>query len=267
MKSYNLVLPDKVSLYFETHGKGVPLMLIAGLGSDSQSWGTVVQDLAKDFMVITPDNRGVGRSTQKGADISIPIMADDCMAILDYLEIPQTHLVGHSMGGFIALECAIRYGERLTNLVLASTSTKNSSKNNSLFRVWANELQSGTEIGLWLMELFPWLYTEYFLQDHEMVDAAIKLARTYPYPQTAEGFRKQVEATAEFNCSGRITAIRTPTLIIHGCEDMLFPASESVERLALISGACSSVLGRAAHAIPLEQPEKFAAIIRKFLQQ
>jgi pimeloyl-ACP methyl ester carboxylesterase len=135
MKSYNLLLPDKVSLYFEVHGKGVPLLLIAGLGSDSQSWGAVVQNLAQDFMVITPDNRGVGRSTQKDVKISIPAMADDCMAILDYLEIPAIHLAGHSMGGFVALECAMRYSQRVCSLVLAATSTKSPGKSNSLFRL------------------------------------------------------------------------------------------------------------------------------------
>jgi pimeloyl-ACP methyl ester carboxylesterase len=117
------------------------------------------------------------------------------------------------------------------------------------------------------MELLPWLFTERFLQDQKMVDAAIKLVRTYPYPQSAEAFHKQVEAIVGFNCTGRIMAIKSPTLIIHGCEDLLFPASESVERLALISGARSIVLGHAAHAIPLEQPEKFSAAIRSFLQQ
>lgn len=267
MKSYNLVLPDDVSLYFETHGKGAPLLLIAGLGSDSQSWGTVVKDLAKDFLVITPDNRGVGRSTQKGVKISIAAMADDCMAILDFLEIPAAHLVGHSMGGFVALECAMRYGQRVSSLVLAATSTKCSDKNNALFRVWASELHSGIDLGEWLMELFPWLFTERFLQDREMVESFIRMAREYPYPQTAGAFRKQVEALAEFDGTGRLAAVRAPTLIIHGCEDLLFPASECVERLALISGARSMVLGKAAHSIPLEQPEEFAAAIRSFLQQ
>lgn len=53
---------NNVSLYYEIHGEGEPLMLVAGLGSDSQSWQPVMEELSRHFLVITPDNRGTGRT-------------------------------------------------------------------------------------------------------------------------------------------------------------------------------------------------------------
>jgi len=265
VKSYNLLLPDNVNIYFETRGKGEPLLLIAGLGGDSRSWVAALEDLSRDFMVIALDNRGAGRSTQLGIPVSISAMAADCIAVLDYLGLQSACLVGHSMGGLVALECAINYASRVSALVLAATTTKSSAKNNALFRAWAEDLQGGVATDQWLMEMFPWLFSARFLEDRQAVESSIRRVCNDRYAQAPEAFRSQVEAIADFNCSARITEIKAPTLILHGCEDLLFPASESVERLALISGARSMVLGKAAHLFPLEQPGEFCSAVRKFL--
>ncbi len=67
-----------IELYYETLGEGPPLLLVAGLASDSQSWATVTADLAKGRRAILVDNRGVGRTRPWGAEVSIPVMAEDC---------------------------------------------------------------------------------------------------------------------------------------------------------------------------------------------
>ena len=267
MDSYRMLLPDNASLYFETHGKGSPILLIAGLASDSQSWGGVVQDLARDFLVITPDNRGVGRSTQNGVDISISGMGDDCIALLDYLGIASAEILGHSMGGFVALDCALRYPDRLSGLLIAGSAPRNSPENNQLVRAWASDLTAGADRGDWFRGLFPWIFTPSFLPDAEALDAAVSYSVDYPYPQSAEAFRKQVEAIAGFDCTGEIATIKLPTLIIHGREDRLFPSEESVRRLKSINGARSIVFERAAHSIHLEQPEAFSRAIREFIKR
>ena len=99
---------DDLDIYYETHGEGPPLLLVAGLASDSQSWQPVLDTLAADFKVIVFDNRGVGRTTPQEATTSITRMADDCVGLAQQLGIEKFHLLGHSMGGFIALETAIR---------------------------------------------------------------------------------------------------------------------------------------------------------------
>ena len=73
---------DGCSIYYEEHGKGKPLVLIAGLASDSQSWLPVIGKLSEYFRVIIFDARGLGRSSKDNADVSIRSMADDCVKLI-----------------------------------------------------------------------------------------------------------------------------------------------------------------------------------------
>ncbi|MDP8313931.1 MAG: alpha/beta hydrolase [Candidatus Celaenobacter antarcticus] len=98
-----------IDLYYEIHGKGEPLMLIAGLASDSQSWQPIMEDLSRNYRVITPDNRGVGRTKPSDINISIQKITDDCISLVRHLGLSSVNMLGHSMGGFVALDCAIRY--------------------------------------------------------------------------------------------------------------------------------------------------------------
>lgn len=88
-----------VDLYYEIHGKGMPLMLVAGLASDSQSWKPIIGDLSRHYLVITTDNRGVGRTKPQNIGISIQQIADDCIALIRHLGSSSVNLLGHSMGG------------------------------------------------------------------------------------------------------------------------------------------------------------------------
>ena len=138
------MIVNGVDLYYECHGKGAPLMLIAGRASDSQSWQPIVEELSQHYLVILPDNRGVGRTKPQDIETSIQQIADDCMALIGHLGLSSVTLLGHSMGGFVALDCAIRYPERVSQLILAGTSAFNSERNKALFQDWVSYLQSAT---------------------------------------------------------------------------------------------------------------------------
>ena len=90
-----------VDLYYEIHGEGAPLMLVAGLASDSQSWLPVVDALTSQYQLILLDNRGVGRTEPKDIEISIGAMADDCIALARHLNVSSFSLLGHSMGDLL----------------------------------------------------------------------------------------------------------------------------------------------------------------------
>lgn len=110
-----------VDVYYEVHGGGPSLVLIAGIASDSQSWLPVVAPLAEHFTVIVYDNRGVGRTTPQDADVSMALLADDCAALIEHLGYSKVHLLGHSMGGFVAQDVAARYPDRIGHLILVGT--------------------------------------------------------------------------------------------------------------------------------------------------
>jgi len=89
---------NKIDLFYDIQGTGEPLLLIAGFNSDSSSWSAMMPALVKHYQTIRLDNRGVGQSSAPDSPYSIKQMAADAAALLDYLGIPQAHVVGHSMG-------------------------------------------------------------------------------------------------------------------------------------------------------------------------
>jgi len=135
-----------IQIYYEIHGTGGPLLLIAGLTSDSQSWQSVIQGFADRYQVINFDNRGVGRTQPSDEFTTIEQMADDCVALIQYLQLSSVHLLGHSMGGFIAQRCVIRYPNVVDRLILVGTSASVSDRNTALFLDWVHYLESGMDL-------------------------------------------------------------------------------------------------------------------------
>jgi len=256
-----------VDLYYECHGKGQPLMLVAGLASDSQSWLPMLDALSQHYLVILPDNRGAGRTEPQDTENSIRHMADDCMALLDHLQLPSAALLGHSMGGFVAQDCAIRYPARVSRLILAATAPFNSERNNILFRDWVSYLKSGMNPEQWFRNLYYWILSRHFFTDRNKLADALQFALNYPYPQSETAFEKQVEAIAAFNCRNKLADIQAETLIICGKEDQLFPPEDSIRILQAIRNSSVRVIEDVAHSIPMESPGALADCILQFLDK
>ena len=256
---------NEIDLYYEIHGKGTPLMLIAGLGSDSQSWQQIIKDLSRNFLLITPDNRGVGRTKPLDINLSIQQIADDCISLAGHLGLSSINLLGHSMGGFVALDCAIRYPEHISKLILAGTSAFDSKRNNALLTDWVSYLESGMDLTLWFRNMFYWIFSKRFFENEKNVNDAIRFAVEYPYPQSKVAFANQISAIKGFNCLKELPAITSNTMIISGKEDILFPPEKSADILQLIPGAKFSLIENAAHSIHLENPKAFLDCVLNFL--
>lgn len=258
-------LINGVDLYYECHGKGSPLMLIAGLASDSQSWQPIVEELSRHYLLILPDNRGVGRTKPQDVETSISHIADDCMALMEHLGFSSIPLLGHSLGGFVALDCAIRFPERVSALILAATSAANSERNNALFQDWVCYLRSGMDLALWFRNIFYWIFAKRLFEDKDALGAALRFALEYPYPQSAIAFEKQVNALREFQCWERLPSVKQRTLIICGKEDLLFPPEESVQALQAIPKTRFEIIEGAAHSIHMDNPKAFTDGVVHFL--
>ena len=256
---------NDVDLYYECHGKGKPVMLIAGLASDSQSWQPIVEELSQHCLVILPDNRGVGRTKPQDIETSVQHIANDCIALLRYLDISSATLLGHSMGGFVALDCAIRYPEHVSQLILAGTSAFNSDRNNILFLDWVSYLRSGMDREHWFRNVFYWIFSKRFFVTKETLNNAVRFAIEYPYPQSDIAFEKQVKAIKEFNCQEMLPSIKPETLIIYGEEDLLFSPENNIKILQAIPRTSVELIKDAAHSLHMENPKAFTECVIKFL--
>ena len=255
----------EVGLYYEVGGGGPALMLIAGLASDVSSWGGIWDLLAGSYRVVAMDHRGVGRTRLVGGRISVEAMADDALALADHLGLDEFAVVGHSMGGFVAMEMARRAGSPVRQLILEGTAASCPGRNDAIFAKWNADLQSGMSLAEWFEGLFGYLFSREFLADKAAVAAAAQLAARYPYPPEPAAFASQVRAITGFDITPALSKITAKTTVIHGGEDQLFSTAEAAALAAAIPGANFIELPEAAHAIHAEHPQVMIRCIREAL--
>ncbi len=254
-----------VELYYEVHGQGKPLLLIAGLASDSQSWLTVLSGLSSRYQVIIVDNRGVGRTTPQSIPISIPAMADDCLALIHYLGLGAAHVLGHSMGGFVAQDLAIRHPQCVDRLILAGTSSFCSQRNKALLQDWTEIRESGLALEPWFRYLLYWALSPHFFETPATIDAAVREAVDYPYPQSPAALRGQVRAIVEYDGTARLSGIKAKTLVLAAQDDLLFPPLVCAQLAQHIPGASFANIEGVAHAMAVENPRAFMEKVFDFL--
>jgi pimeloyl-ACP methyl ester carboxylesterase len=108
-------------LSYSVQGEGPPVLFIQGVGVHASGWTPQVDALAARYQCAAFDNRGLGRSQPRGCAITVDQMADDAAAILDALAWTSAHVVGHSLGGLVALQLALSAPAKVRSLSLLCT--------------------------------------------------------------------------------------------------------------------------------------------------
>jgi pimeloyl-ACP methyl ester carboxylesterase len=111
-----------LKMYYEIHGSGEPVVLLHGaFMAISGDWNDWIGELSKTRKVIAVEMQGHGRTADIKRDFSYESLADDVAALLDHLKIPSADLIGYSMGGGVAMQCAIRHPEKVRKVVSISS--------------------------------------------------------------------------------------------------------------------------------------------------
>lgn len=256
-----------IRIYYEIHGKGEPLFLIMGLGSDMAGWMFQIMDFSQKYKVIVFDNRGVGRTDAPDIPYSTKMMADDTIGLMDTLQIEEAHILGLSMGGFIAQEIAIKHPRRIKSLILATTGASLTSRAGHVLGTWTRMLEEGVGRETFTRESLSWLFTDKFFENSKMVDTVVRLRLSYPYPQPVHAYVHQAKACMEHDTRGRLGSILAPTLVLVGDGDILFPVKVSKELVDGIGNARLVVLEGGGHGFCTETPEKFNKAVMDFLEK
>ena len=182
---------NDITMYYEIHGEGEPVVLIAGLNSDHTLYRAIIPQLAESYQVVAFDNRGVGQTDKPDIPYSIDMMADDTAGLLNALGIEQAHLLGTSMGGRIAAALALQHPRQVKSLILVSTVMKS---------------LKGTPM-TWSRRLIPLMLKIPMIRGPHPYYAAVR----------------QLEASRDYDCMDRLGEIQVPTLILHGKKDKIAP--------------------------------------------
>ena len=278
----NLInLPSReTSLFVREVGHGYPILFMHGGPGADQSTMSSLLPLAKDFRLIFYDHRCNGRSMRNDLEtMEWGNLTADAEAIRHHLQIENWAVCGHSFGGMVALEYAIRYQENLKNLILLDTSgdiawvQKNASvelKNRGFSKLvvaTAEKFYSGQIAPNELNKTMFILGRAYY--SHPGIVLIIKEAiHGLKIRANSEaciyGFKDLLPGWSVMN---RLKHIKAHTLIIAGSDDFKFPPSHQKELENGIVGAELHLLSDAGHNAPIEQSRKVVELISQFLKR
>ena len=250
-----------VSLAYEEHGEGVPILLLHGLTGNRHMFAHEVKILQKYFRVITLDARGHGDSS-KPASYTLNDHIDDVLTLLDHLEIEQVHLLGVSMGSYIAQGVAISSPERVNKMILVATKSQGkTSSMEALFKKHADELE-GLNFSEKVLQASPYMFYDLSAVGQWSQDAADKSPTL-----TTQKINAANEALEGFDFREDLYRVTAETLVISGNHDGLNPPEVGRETARLIPHATFVEFNQSGHAPNVEQPMLFLDFVLEFLDQ
>lgn len=221
---------NDIEMYYEIHGEGEPVALIAGLNSDHTFYQRVglIDRLAEKYRVVAFDNRGVGQTDKPDIPYSIEMMADDTSGLLNALGIEQAHILGMSLGGRIAVSLALRHPQQVKSLILVST----------------------------IMNMKK--------VQHNRARRRIRFMLTIPMIRGSNASIRQFEASTDFDCTDRLSEIHVPTLILHGQQDRTAPYALAEEMHDGIQNS-HMITFQGGHIFFITKAKQFIDVIANFL--
>jgi pimeloyl-ACP methyl ester carboxylesterase len=245
----------EIRLHYEIDGDGPPLLLLAGMMSDSASWGPIVPALAARFTVIRPDNRTTGQTVPQDAPAGLQIWAEDAVGLLDHLGLERAHVAGHSLGGIIALHLAATAPGRVDRLALLASAPLFLPRNAALFRHLLTLRGEGMPPDLWLRGLFPWLFHPRAYDSPDQIEMMVALSLGYPHAQGTEAMARQVAA---LDAAAEALALpdRLPdTLALLASDDALYPSALARAALEQLGPIRIAEVAAAGHSVHWDAPE------------
>jgi pimeloyl-ACP methyl ester carboxylesterase len=264
---------DGVRLYYEESGSGTPVIFVHEYAGDYRSWEAQLRHFGQRYRAIAYNARGYPPSDVPEAvsAYSQQRAADDIGAVLNHLGVAQAHVVGLSMGGFATLHFGFRHAARARSLVVAGCGYGAEPAQRERFRSEAETIADFIQANG--MEVFAAKYAlgptrvQFQNKDPRGFDEFRRMLAEH----SALGARNtqlgvQRERPSLYDLVDQMKALTVPTLVLSGDED--WPClTPGILMKQSIPGAALTVMPNCGHAINLEDPDLFNAIVGAFLAQ
>lgn len=257
---------SNAKIAYKTYGSGDPLIMCIGFASNMDFWSTeVIEILKQKYMVIIFDYRGMGYSTNTDTSFTINTLAEDVNELLTALEISKAHVLGWSMGGYVAQMFAVNHPEKVDKLVLYATNcgdTITINPSQEIIDILSNPSATPAEQ---LSLLFPdnWLATHpepwKYLPDAEE-----------PYnPETIglQYFAVQSWLSSGGGSAGHLYQLNMPVLLICGNQDKVVPCENSSILEDSVRFSSLIKVNDSGHGLMFQLPETFSNYVSTFLTQ
>jgi pimeloyl-ACP methyl ester carboxylesterase len=263
---------------FVRAGSGPALLLLHGIGNNCQTWAGVIEGLAETHTVIAPDLLGHGQSDKPRGDYSIAAYANGMRDLLSVLDIEETTVVGHSLGGGIALQFAYQFPERCQRLAVVgsgglgpelSAGLRAATLPGAELVLTALAGISGpVRLGLQLVDLVGEMGDWRRVRDlAEAGDALLALRDVEARRAFLRTLRGVVDARGQ-----AVTALdrlyladAIPMLVVWGGRDPIVPARHAETVRRLVPSARIEVFPEAGHWPHLDEPDRFTEVLLDFV--
>lgn len=258
-----------VNLNYEVAGQGEAVVFLHGMTGSTEDWANQMRALLPKYKVIALDLRGHGKSAapSREGEYSVQIFTQDVLELLRILKIRKCCLAGHSLGGFIALEFALRHQNMLAALVLVDTSSGQFARdpNYAQLRQKLDELArtQGTEAAF----------------EYDAANNPMRIERFQKHPELREVTRQKVLKTSVDGyiyasraigkwepVTSRLSEIKVPALIFWGDEDSPFTEAVQILKKGIANSELIRVKG-VGHNPHEEAPDVFSKALLKFLDK
>ena len=256
---------DDVTVHYEVEGSGPPLLLLAGMLSDSATWAGFAPLLTNRYTVIRPDNRTTGRTVPWDAPTDMALMAQDALAVMDHLGFERFHVAGHSMGGLLAIELAVLAPEKVASASVFASGRVRLPRTIAAFDALLAVRRTPNGEELWLRALYPWIFGQAFFESPENTKVALEAALAYPFAQSVDAMAHQIEAFRNLRPRAQPENILCPTLVAYAGADILVPPALARPGFSAIRNLQEVTLDAVGHSIVWDAPDALAEHLRQFL--
>ena len=258
-------------------GQGPALLLLHGLGCDHTTWEPVLRSLAKKYTVIAPDLLGHGRSAKPRADYSVGGYANGMRDLLTVLGVDKVTVVGHSLGGGVAMQFAYQFPERTERMILVAPGGLGPEVTPMIravsmpgFKVAMSVLTLPGVRHLGIAGMRALSRTGLALT-HDL-DEVAEIYDSFKDPAARAAISHVVRAVVD--ARGQIVTMvdrayltqEMPMLVVWGNEDKVIPVEHADRAMVIAPGAHVEVLGNSGHFPHKDHPERFVKIVNDFIR-
>ena len=251
---------------YELRGSGPPIVFIQGVGVHGSGWQPQVASLCTDFTCLSFDNRGIGGSQPQSVPLSVEQMARDTLHLMDHIGWTSAHVVGHSMGGPIAVQMALQNCHRVRSLSLLCTVGRGRDATRLSGRMFLLGLLSRLGSRRSRRNAFlRIIMSESGLRrvDPDALAAELEPVFGHDLADQPPVTLKQLAALRSFDASGRLRQLQQiPTLVVSAEQDPIAPPRFGAKLAEATPGARYVEVPDASHGVTIQHPHTINAMLR-----
>jgi 3-oxoadipate enol-lactonase len=257
------VTVDDATIDVATDGKGEAIVLIHGFPMTRDIWDAQAEKLAQHMLVIRPDLRGMGRSSVPDGPYLMETLAADIAAVLDAQGIDRATIVGHSLGGYVAMAFCRMFSERVTRLALVCSRLAADSPETARNREeLADRAERENRIEVVVDAYVPRLFARATLESRSPVVIRGREIAAWNTPRGAAAMLRGMAQRVDSNDIAEDLSM--PVLVVAGAADQVNDRAEAEEIRRAFPHATLQVLSRSGHLPMMEQPEELTEHLLRF---